>query len=143
MHARHARALLALILSASASISLAACSSASGGSSSAPATAENPVNHEASAADVAATRSSAPIAAGSAVLYVNGLGCPLCASNIDKQLHRVEGVERVTVDLSLGKVDVAFASGAARPSPAVLGDAVEDAGFTLVKIEPATAGGGR
>lgn len=99
----------------------------------------DPIEHEVSAADRAAAKSDAPIAGAGAVLYVNGLGCPLCASNIDKQLTRVKGVDRVKVDLSQGKVDVGFAPGAAHPSPAALGDAVEDAGFTLVKVEAAGA----
>lgn len=99
----------------------------------------DPIEHEVSAADRAAAKSDAPIAGAGAVLYVNGLGCPLCASNIDKQLTRVQGVDRVKVDLSQGKVDVGFAPGAAHPSPAALGEAVEDAGFTLVKVEAAGA----
>lgn len=99
----------------------------------------DPIEHEVSAADRAAAKSAAPIAGPGAVLYVNGLGCPLCASNIDKQLARVDGVNKVKVDLSLGRVDVAFTPGAAHPSPAALGEAVEDAGFTLVKVEAAGA----
>lgn len=99
----------------------------------------DPIEHEVSAADRAAAKSDAPIAGAGAVLYVNGLGCPLCASNIDKQLARVDGVDRVKVDLSQGKVDVGFRPGAAHPSPAALGDAVDDAGFTLVKVEAAGA----
>lgn len=93
------------------------------------------VVHHVSAADMAGAKSAAPIEGMTAVLWVNGLGCPLCATNIDKQLVRVDGVDSVDVDLSNGKVTLLLKPGAAHPSPAVLGAAVEDAGFTLVKVE--------
>jgi copper chaperone CopZ len=98
---------------------------------------ERPITHEVSAADLAAVRDKTPIADTGATLYVNGLGCPLCASNIDKQLVRVRGVKKVTVDLSIGKVTVEFKD-SPRPSPYQLENAVADAGFTLVKIEKYT-----
>jgi copper chaperone CopZ len=96
---------------------------------------QHPVNHEVSESDKVAAKSTEPVAADSAVLWVNGLGCPLCATNIDKQLERVKGVSKVDVDLSNGKVKLGLKPGGPHPSPAVLGEAVEDAGFTLVKIE--------
>lgn len=96
---------------------------------------ENAISHVVSAEDRAAARSSVALASDSVVLWVNGLGCPLCASNIDKQLIRVKGVSKVDVDLGHGKVTLALDPGAAHPSPARLGEAVEDAGFTLVKVE--------
>ncbi len=96
---------------------------------------EHIINHEVSAADLAAARSGTALPADSAVLWVNGMGCPLCASNIDKQLVRVPGVNSVKVDLGEGKVWLTLKPGAAHPSPARLGEAVEDAGFTLVKVE--------
>ena len=65
---------------------------------------------------------------------MNGLGCPLCATNIDRQLERLPGVSGVQVDLSVGKVTLAF-EGQERPSPHQISEAVEDAGFTLVKVE--------
>lgn len=147
MHARITRALRvpALLLVSLASLPLVACSSGSGGATSGEVDEGNPINHEVSAADIASAKSTAPIAGDRATLYVNGLGCPLCASNIDRQLERVKGVDTVAVDLSVGKVDIAFKPGAERPSPARLGEAVEDAGFTLVKVETGAAavGGAR
>lgn len=74
-----------------------------------------------------------PLAADSATLYVNGLGCPQCASNIDVQLLRLPGVDKAYVDLGLGQVRLSM-SGAKRPSPAQINSKVEDAGFTLVRI---------
>ncbi len=110
-----------------------ACSSAP--SNTSPEYEENFINHEVSQADIEAAKSPEPIAADRVVLWVNGLGCPLCASNIDRQLERVRGVESVKVDLSVGKVTLGLSSKGSHPSPARLGEAVEDAGFTLVKVE--------
>lgn len=109
---------------------VAGCASPQGG-----ATEENAVVHTASAAERAATRSKEPITADSALLYVNGLGCPLCATNIDMQLLRMRGVEGATIDLGSGTVLVSLA-GERRPSPHDFSETVLDAGFTLVKIEP-------
>lgn len=68
------------------------------------------------------------------VLNVKGLSCPLCAHNIDKQLHRIPGVERVAVNLGNGQVRVVHAP-AARPTDAQLSDAVNAGGFTLESIQ--------
>jgi copper chaperone CopZ len=70
----------------------------------------------------------------SAVLWVRGLSCPLCAHNIDQQLKRVPGVLTVNVDLGTGKVVTTFEKN--RPSAAELAAAVDAAGFTLARIEP-------
>ncbi len=95
---------------------------------------ENAVIHSVTDADVAFANSKDPIKADHAVLWVNGLGCPQCATNIDLQLERVRGVDEMQIDLSTGKVTVSL-KGDKRPSPAQFGEAVKDAGFTLVKIE--------
>jgi copper chaperone CopZ len=95
---------------------------------------EHPVTHTVTPADLAFAQSKDPLPGREAVLYVNGLGCPLCASNIDRQLERVPGVTGVKVDLSVGLVTLNL-SGRGNPSPLRLGEAVEDAGFTLVKVE--------
>jgi len=98
---------------------------------------EKPINHTVSEADIQRAKSKEPLTSAAAVLYVNGLCCPLCASNIDRQLKRVRGVTSINVDLSVGRVELGLLSGK-QPSPARLGEAVEDAGFTLVKIEEST-----
>ncbi len=95
---------------------------------------ENAVVHQVSVEDEAATHSKEPLTGESAVLWVNGLGCPQCATNIDFQLKRIRGVSDVYTDLSDGKVTVALARGT-KPSPYRLSEAVKDAGMTLVKIE--------
>lgn len=103
---------------------------------------ENAISHAVTEQDKALAASKAPLKGDSALLYVNGMGCPLCASNIDLQLVRLDGVSSVNVDLGHGTAFLKF-SGADRPSPHAIGVAVKDAGFTLVKIEsPAPAAGG-
>lgn len=75
-----------------------------------------------------------PLDARVAVLTVNGLGCPLCAHNVDNKLRTVAGVEDVRVDLGTGEVTVSLAE-LIRPSAADFHKAVTDSGFTLRRIE--------
>lgn len=84
--------------------------------------------------DTAFITTKKPLDAKWVTLYVNGLGCPLCASNIDKQLENVPDVEWMYVDLGHGVVQMKLADGGRKPSPMLLNDTVLDAGFTLVKI---------
>lgn len=95
---------------------------------------EEGIVHVATAEQTAATHSRKPITASTAVLYVNGLGCPLCATNIDKQLMRVDGVSAAQVNLGNGTVAIAL-TGVKRPSAHDISESVLDAGFTLVRIE--------
>jgi copper chaperone CopZ len=76
-----------------------------------------------------------PRGAASATLIVHGMGCPLCANNVDKQLLKVPGVDAVNVDLGTGRVTVSFASGAPRPGDDRLAKAVANSGYTLVRIQ--------
>jgi len=69
----------------------------------------------------------------SVLLVVEGLSCPMCASNIDRELAQVPGVTDVSVDLNSGTVTVALAR-APRPSAADFEKAVYDSGFTLKRI---------
>lgn len=124
---------LRLFLALLAISTLAACAS-SGNSAMSLQMEENAIVHTVTDEDRALAASKQPITADSAVLWVNGLGCPQCATNIDLQLERVVGVTTTNVDLSNGKVTVGL-TGSNRPSPARLGKAVADAGFTLVKVE--------
>jgi copper chaperone CopZ len=111
-------------------VALSGCAS----SANAPEYEEKPITHNVTQADIDRAASKEPLTGKAAVMYVNGLGCPLCASNIDRQLKRVRGVTSIEVDLSVGRVTVGLLPGK-QPSPYRLGEAVEDAGFTLVRIE--------
>jgi copper chaperone CopZ len=74
-----------------------------------------------------------------ATLWVKGMGCPQCANNVDLQLLKVKGVEKIFVDLGNGRV-LAKLSPAFTPSRDQLARAIHDSGFTLDRIEmpPAT-----
>lgn len=78
--------------------------------------------------------STDPIEGSRVTLFVQGLSCPLCATNIDKQLIRVPGVRTAQTDLSKGEIQVGLAA-AGRPSPAQLAKAVDESGFTLTGME--------
>ncbi len=73
------------------------------------------------------------------VLTVHGLSCPLCSNNLDGQLRRIDGVQEARIDLQTGAVSVRLREGHT-VSRRDLARAVEDAGFTLKKIEPGDAG---
>jgi copper chaperone CopZ len=78
----------------------------------------------------------APIADASATLWVRGMSCPLCATNVERELKGVPGVTGVAVDMSDGKVSVGFgAIEAGRPSRRDLARAVARSGFTLARID--------
>lgn len=96
---------------------------------------ENAVVHSVSQADEAATHSKSPLDTSKVVLWVNGLGCPQCATNADLQLKRIRAVSGVRTDLGQGKIYVDLLGKGAKPSPHDFSEAILDAGFTLVKIE--------
>jgi copper chaperone len=87
-----------------------------------------------SGASLASLDSAGPIEASSATLWVQGMGCPLCANNVDQQLMKIEGVEKVDLNLGTGEVKVALAE-SNRPTREQLADAIRNSGFTLVKLE--------
>ena len=77
--------------------------------------------------------SSAPLSSGSVTLIVHGMSCPLCASNVDKQLLEVPGVTNALVDMGTGEVRVRFAPNA-RVTRKQLEVAVHRSGFTLAEV---------
>lgn len=81
------------------------------------------------AVDASATREA--VRDDQVVMRVNGLSCPLCATNVEGQLKRLPGVNIVDIDLDEGLVSVSM-SGKERPTRAQIARAIEDAGFTVV-----------
>ena len=81
-----------------------------------------------------------PIEDDKAVMTVHGMGCPLCAENIDKTLAGIPGVKDSYIDMSDGSVTVNF-TGEAHPSRAALAKSIVDSGFTLVNIRADGEGG--
>lgn len=106
-----------------------------GCASSAP-TAHADHSAQSAPAKVSPKDDTTPIAGDSAVLLVNGLSCPKCATNIHVSLGSVPGVADSSIDLESGRVTVIFDRFAkVHPSPATLAKVVSDSGFTLVGIE--------
>src|SRR6476660_5893844 len=77
--------------------------------------------------------SDQPVSPPTATLLVHGLSCPQCASNVDKQLLAVSGVQQVHVNLGNGQV-VVLVSPDRPPTGAQLAAAVKKSGYTLVRI---------
>jgi len=63
-------------------------------------------------------------------LGVDGMSCPLCVYGLEKQLHRLDGVDTVTTDLAHGRIVVAMHEGKSLALPQVE-QAVRSAGFSL------------
>jgi copper chaperone CopZ len=81
------------------------------------------------------TISDQPLTSPTATLTVHGLSCPQCASNVDKQLLAVKGVQQVHVNLGNGRV-IVLVSQDQPPTGRQLAAAIKKSGYTLVSIEP-------
>lgn len=77
--------------------------------------------------------------ADTAVLWVRGMGCPQCSYNVDRQLMKVPGVEKVKVDMGTGRV-FAQLSPSHPPTSEQLAEAIKETGFTLVRIDMPNTG---
>ena len=74
-----------------------------------------------------------------ATIKARGMSCPLCASNADRRLNKLSGVEWVDIDLGKGEVNVGLADSGQTPTDEELKTAIEDAGFTAESVTmPAT-----
>lgn len=74
--------------------------------------------------------SSAVLADGTQyAIRVDGLACPYCAYGIEKKLTKIDGVERIDVDLEKGLVIVTVADGIALTDEQMT-QLFKDAGFT-------------
>lgn len=85
----------------------------------------------------AAPASTPAIDGRTALIWVNGMGCPLCANNVDSQLKKVPGVEDVKINLGTGIVNVRLSS-CGPSTQAQLEQAIDRTGFTLVRIQMPT-----
>ncbi|MDX9911738.1 MAG: heavy-metal-associated domain-containing protein [Phycisphaerales bacterium] len=75
-----------------------------------------------------------PVESGEVVVYAEGMGCPLCATNVDRTISRLPGVASVSIDLDAGAITLNII-GKQRPTRGELARAVYDAGFTVRAIE--------
>ena len=73
---------------------------------------------------------TAALAAGTQYqMRVDGLACPYCAYGIEKKLNKVDGVEKIDIDLNKGLVIVNVADGV-KLSEEQMTQLFRDAGFT-------------
>ncbi len=67
-------------------------------------------------------------------MWIRGMACPQCSYNVDLQLKKVQGVERVNVNMLTGQVQ-AWLSPSAPPTREQLTKAIENTTFTLVRLD--------
>ncbi|MBL4608837.1 MAG: cation transporter [Pseudomonadales bacterium] len=65
---------------------------------------------------------------------VDGLSCPFCAYGIEKQLHKLDGVEKVETDIEKAVVVVRVKDGSTLDRNQAM-KAVKKAGFSLRSFE--------
>ncbi len=63
-------------------------------------------------------------------LGVDGVACPFCVYGVEKQLSKLEGIERIDTDIQNGLVLLIMEDGSTL-SEASISDAVTKAGFSL------------
>lgn len=86
----------------------------------------------------AATGGDAEVRVDTAAIHVLGMACPLCVTNVDKQLMGVPGVLDVSVNLGTGEVRARL-SPENPPTREQLARAVERSGLTVDRIEMPSA----
>lgn len=69
-----------------------------------------------------------------AVIRIDGMACPFCTYNIQRQVEALDGVEAVDVSLDRGEAYVTL-SKQNPPSAEQLREAVKSAGFTARKVQ--------
>ena len=70
-------------------------------------------------------------------LGINGLSCPFCSYGIEKEISKIEGVEKITVDIAKAVVRVRM-RGEMTLTEVVAKKAAKDAGFSLRSFAPAS-----
>ncbi|MFQ6006303.1 MAG: heavy-metal-associated domain-containing protein [Woeseia sp.] len=63
-------------------------------------------------------------------MRVDGLACPYCAYGIEKYLRKIDGVEKIDIDLNNGLVTVNVSAGVTL-TDAQMAKLFKDAGFTF------------
>ena len=71
---------------------------------------------------------------GQAVITIEGMACPFCIYNVQRQLEQVEGVQHTDIDLKTGKAFVTL-SKEKPPTADALRKAVKSSGFTPTKVQ--------
>lgn len=69
-----------------------------------------------------------------ATIDAKGMSCPQCASNIDRRMQKIAGVNWTKIDLGKGQVIVGLDTEKPRPTAEQLQQAVSDAGYTAGEV---------
>jgi len=67
-------------------------------------------------------------------VYVDGLSCPFCTYGIEKKFSKVQGVEKIDIDLKTGTTIITMATGKTLDETTAR-KTVEAAGFTIRGFE--------
>jgi len=67
-------------------------------------------------------------------VYVDGLSCPFCTYGIEKKFSKVEGVEKIDIDLKTGTTIITMATGKTLDETTAR-ETVKAAGFTFRDFE--------
>ncbi len=67
-------------------------------------------------------------------VYVDGLSCPFCTYGIEKKFSKVQGVEKIDIDLKTGTTIITMATGKTLDETTAR-ETVEATGFTLRDFE--------
>ena len=65
-------------------------------------------------------------------LSISGMTCGHCVASVTEELNAVEGVQDVRVDLVADGVSTAVVASSEPLAPELLGEAVAEAGYTVV-----------
>lgn len=72
---------------------------------------------------------------GAVIVRIKGMSCPLCTFGFKRRLKKLPGAEAVRLDYKAGTALITFKRGA-QISPDDIRNAVKDAGFEAIEIEP-------
>lgn len=67
-------------------------------------------------------------------LKANGMSCPLCAHNLDKQFERIPAVKKIHTDLGTGEIFIGLDPDQPAPDANLFWEGTKDAGFTPVSL---------
>ncbi|MCH7848118.1 MAG: cation transporter [Planctomycetes bacterium] len=84
--------------------------------------------------DLAAVDDEAMPTGPVATMWIKGMACPFCATNLEGQLEKIEGIKKIIIDLGTGKVVMVLDSTTPATKEA-MAKAVDNSGFTLDRIE--------
>ncbi|UWX98312.1 heavy-metal-associated domain-containing protein [Arthrobacter zhaoxinii] len=68
-------------------------------------------------------------------LNISGMTCGHCVASVTEELEALDGVDKVSVDLNAGGISTATVTANRTLTPAEVGEAVAEAGYSVVNAE--------